>query len=285
MTLPAGWGYLLHKAGPSEPLLSETSQRENRRSTRVLAHVPIIVAGAEAGGRRFEARGETLVVNKQGAKIQTHKRLTVGTTVRITCVPTRKSQEARVVWVDEQFGTIAVLRFGVELERPENFWGIYLPPEDWGEPAGGEEGSVAARVAALGRKRHERPETPASPAGAEAGADSAGFMVPLDSRSGHPELSRRVVKIPRKGVEVFVRGISSARIPFQEKTLLRRAESDEVTVHVRLVMDVPGAPLRVVFPRENLILKARTSGVSSERERGKWKLWIKFTDPIRLLPG
>jgi hypothetical protein len=47
--------------------------------------------------------------------------------VSITIRSQQRSQRARVVDVDEARQD----EFGIELEKPENFWGVYFPPADW----------------------------------------------------------------------------------------------------------------------------------------------------------
>ena len=41
---------------------------------------------------------------------------------------TGKKAEAEVVWSDPE----KPLTYGVELARPQNIWGLGLPPDDWG---------------------------------------------------------------------------------------------------------------------------------------------------------
>jgi len=97
-----------------------------RRSTRVMLTVPVIVSGIDENGRPFETEGKTLCVNKHGAKIRIGHPLRCKE-VCITIRSQQRSQRARVVYVDEAHEG----EFAIELEKPENFWGVYFPPADW----------------------------------------------------------------------------------------------------------------------------------------------------------
>ncbi|MGH9862706.1 MAG: hypothetical protein ACRD35_04710, partial [Candidatus Acidiferrales bacterium] len=111
----------------------------DRRSTRVLIEIPIVLSSVKTRGIPFEAPAVTMIVNKHGAKVRTTKHMQVGTYVRVTNPSTNRSQLARVAWVGKSDDTIARLAFGIELLDPENFWGIYLPPADWLEARSWEE--------------------------------------------------------------------------------------------------------------------------------------------------
>ncbi len=46
--------------------------------------------------------------------------------VRVAMLAPYKWRVGQVVWADS-----GESEYGIELYRPENFWGIYFPPEDW----------------------------------------------------------------------------------------------------------------------------------------------------------
>ena len=92
-----------------------------RRSTRIEADVLI-----EVQGERFAYAGETVTVNLHGALIRIAAPLNAGDRVTVHVHHTGKSAVARVVFAD-----LELSRFGIELERPENIWGIATPPADW----------------------------------------------------------------------------------------------------------------------------------------------------------
>jgi hypothetical protein len=97
-------------------------RRTSRRSTRVPIQVRI-----EVHAQRIIFAGETVIVNLHGALIKTLEPLERRTHITLHVALTGKSAAAQVVFVDpEDAHTV-----GVELSRPQNIWGISLPPEDW----------------------------------------------------------------------------------------------------------------------------------------------------------
>lgn len=210
------------------------------------------------------------MVNKHGAKIRVLEWLEEGMRVEVT-LPTRKlTRPATIVWVDECDRTEAEIEFGVELESAENFWGIYFPPDDWEEPDSWEEAEAAAA-------EPPAPLVLPSPEAGPAAKPTASASVPAAAASrscgdGH-------LAIPAKGAEVFVRGMSAVHIPFQEKTTLRPVGKGEATIDVRPVVDV-GVTLQVILPDSQRALKARTAAVGDRRHEGRWRMWIKFLDPV-----
>jgi PilZ domain len=109
-------------------ILSMTPFRESRRSSRVPLRVAIAVEGDAA---KLTCDGETVVVSLYGALISTAIGLTVGMRVSIHVYLTDKRAKGRVVYVDPK----NPLRCGIELDKPQNIWGVPLPPEDWDESA------------------------------------------------------------------------------------------------------------------------------------------------------
>ena len=95
---------------------------ESRRSTRVRF-------GIEAHGisEPLACEGETMVVNLHGALILTPVALRVGLKISIHVHRTDKRAAAEVVYVDPD----QPRHCGIKLERPENIWGLLLPPDDW----------------------------------------------------------------------------------------------------------------------------------------------------------
>ena len=71
--------------------------------------------------------GETIVVNLHGALILTGIELRIGMRIWIHVYLTDKRATARVVCVDSE----NPLQCGIELDKPQNIWGISLPPDDW----------------------------------------------------------------------------------------------------------------------------------------------------------
>jgi hypothetical protein len=99
---------------------------EQRRSTRVPLDVSIEVEG-EVG----TLKGTTVVVNLHGALIRIVRQLPLGADITVTVYLTGKSASARVVFVSMEDPWMC----GIELERPQNIWGVSLSnvPDDWRE--------------------------------------------------------------------------------------------------------------------------------------------------------
>jgi PilZ domain len=103
---------------------SELISRESRRSTRVPLRVLIEVQdGVES------LTGETVIVNLHGALISTSIELNAGTAISVYVYLTDKRARAQVVHVDPENR----MRCGIELEKPQNIWGVPLQPKDWEE--------------------------------------------------------------------------------------------------------------------------------------------------------
>ncbi|HXY08718.1 MAG TPA: hypothetical protein VEI52_12835 [Terriglobales bacterium] len=73
--------------------------------------------------------GETVVVNLHGALILTAVALRVSMKISIHVLLTDNRAAAEVVYVDPD----QPRHCGIQLERPENIWGVPLPPDDWHE--------------------------------------------------------------------------------------------------------------------------------------------------------
>jgi hypothetical protein len=104
----------------------EPGARESRRSTRVRLKVEIEARGLS---EPLTCEGETLVVNLHGALILTAVALRVGMKISVHVRLTDKRAAAEVVYVDPD----QPRHCGINLERPENIWGLSLPPDDWHE--------------------------------------------------------------------------------------------------------------------------------------------------------
>jgi hypothetical protein len=103
----------------SKPML-----RQSRRSTRVSLKVTIEIDGLAAPLR---TEGETIIVNLHGALISTATALDVGVRISVHVYLTDKRATAHVVYIEPE----NLLHCGIELEKPQNIWGVSLPPEDW----------------------------------------------------------------------------------------------------------------------------------------------------------
>ena len=114
-----------HKRGAWR-MTSKPFARESRGSTRVRLKVVIDARGVS---EPLTCEAETFVVNLHGALILTAVALHVGMKISIRVHLTGKSATAEVVYVDPD----QPRHCGIKLERPENIWGLSLPPDDWHE--------------------------------------------------------------------------------------------------------------------------------------------------------
>src|SRR6185503_20614420 len=107
-------------------------QERGRRSSRVLVSLALAVSGQKSDGSHVSGAAETILVNRHGAKIRSAVPLEPKMEVRVAMLAPYKWRVGQVVWADS-----GEREYGIELYRPENFWGIYFPPEDWelGVPA------------------------------------------------------------------------------------------------------------------------------------------------------
>jgi len=85
----------------------------------------------EGGSQNLACEGETIVVNLHGALLTTAIRLAQGLKISVQVFLTGKRSGARVAYVDP----FDPLRCGIELDHPQNIWGVPLPPADWTEPS------------------------------------------------------------------------------------------------------------------------------------------------------
>lgn len=95
-----------------------------RRSTRIAADVLI-----EVQGEKFAYAGETVTVSLHGALVRISAPLQVGDRVTLHAQGTSRSAGAEVVFADAEAS-----EFGIELDNPENIWGMPDPPADWVTP-------------------------------------------------------------------------------------------------------------------------------------------------------
>ena len=69
------------------------------------------------------------MVNLHGALISIATQLSIGMTISVYVYLTDKRAKAQVVYIDPE----NPMRFGIELDKPRNIWGVPLPPDDWKE--------------------------------------------------------------------------------------------------------------------------------------------------------
>jgi hypothetical protein len=228
---------------------TSSGSEQKRRSSRVLLSVPIVISGPD-----FEVEGETIDVNRHGAKIRTSYRLSLGMEVRVTIASTGQSRPARVVLLE-------VGEFGIELETPENFWGVYSPPSDWQEKDGLPENCFPKTLSPDDVGVSD--ETPAP------GSQTATAMLPP-------------IEIPSEGIEVIVSGLNGIHMPFQEQTVLIPVSNDSARIAIKQMVDT-GARLRLMITSRNRTVTARVVGITARKHEDKWITWVEFSGDVHLV--
>jgi len=109
---------------------------EARRSTRIERSVPLIVFGQNRMGEPFVERTVSTSVNLHGCRYPSRHDYGVGSWITLQVVglnvePKLPSVRARVRSVHPSQSARELQQVGVELESPENVWGIAVPPQDW----------------------------------------------------------------------------------------------------------------------------------------------------------
>jgi hypothetical protein len=105
--------------------MTKPDLNDSRRSARV--PLKLLISLEDSTHRTCEA--ETEIVNLHGALINAAIELPYGAEISIHVYLTGKYAKARVVFIN----FLNRRQCGVELEQPENIWGVSLPPDDWSE--------------------------------------------------------------------------------------------------------------------------------------------------------
>ena len=101
---------------------------EHRRSERLLITVPIRIEGVDRNGEKFSEESRTIVINRQGARINLKRPVTPGALLLISTHLAHRSATFRVVGPTRP-PTGEGGEWGVEcLEPNSNIWGIGFPP-------------------------------------------------------------------------------------------------------------------------------------------------------------
>jgi len=116
--------------GPAHISRPSAAGADRRRSERLLLTVPILVEGLDPKGQRFSENTRTLVINRQGARIQLKHPVTPGSMLEITTLVGRRRANFRVVGPTKPLSAEGG-EWGVEcLEEKDNIWGIAFPPPE-----------------------------------------------------------------------------------------------------------------------------------------------------------
>jgi hypothetical protein len=227
-------------------LMKQITVERGRRSSRVLVTLPLAVSGQKSDGSHVSGAAETILVNRHGARIRSSVPLEPSMEVRVAMLAPYKWRVGQVVWADN-----GEKEYGIELNRPENFWGIYFPPEDW------ELGLPTVTVLSA----QEASET--------------GGLRAVKKPAAEPPAENLPLLIPEGGTIAVLRGLASNGLPFQERDLILPVGEHHGSMLIGPMVDV-GAPMSVIFSKES-VEPAVVSAVSHNREYGRWRTWLHFS--------
>jgi hypothetical protein len=225
-------------------------QERGRRSSRVLVSLALAVSGQKSDGSHVSGAAETILVNRHGAKIRSAVPLEPKMEVRVAMLAPYKWRVGQVVWADS-----GEREYGIELYRPENFWGIYFPPEDW------ELGVPAVTVM-----------NPATVSGANSARVATQAETPESSESPS---ETQALQIPEGGTIAILRGLASNGLPFQERDLILPVGERDATMLIGPMVGL-GSKLQVIFSK-NCVEDAVVTATSHSREYDRWRIWLNFS--------
>jgi hypothetical protein len=167
--------------------------------------------------------------------------------VRVAMLAPYKWRVGQVVWADS-----GEREYGIELYRPENFWGIYFPPEDW--------------------------ELGVPPVTVMSAAASSGATQPSVAMRSEPlseTAEAQSLQIPEGGTIAILRGLASNGLPFQERDLILPVGERDATMLIGPMVSL-GSKLQVIFSK-NCVEDAMVTATSHSREYDRWRIWLNFS--------
>jgi hypothetical protein len=194
-------------------------------------------------------------VNRHGAKIRSAVPLEPKMEVRVAMLAPYKWRVGQVVWADS-----GEREYGIELYRPENFWGIYFPPEDWelGVPAV----TVVSTATVSGASQSQ---------------------VATQPETSEESTDARALQIPEGGTIAILRGIASNGLPFQERDLILPVGERDATMLIGPMVGL-GSTLQVIFSK-NCVEDATVTATSHSREYDRWRIWLNFSRVLLVAKG
>ncbi len=107
------------------------TSRSSRRSSRISVSIPVEVYYRESAGREIRVHANTDLVNKHGARFTSKHSFPIDSEVILSIPHMQKQQHCRVAWVSQEADKQNNYEVAVELEHPDNFFGVQFPPDDW----------------------------------------------------------------------------------------------------------------------------------------------------------
>src|SRR5215472_4067700 len=120
----------------SESGANPNAELRQRRSTRIVQAVPLVVTGVDALGRPFVERTSSLILNCHGCRYQSKHYVLKNMWVTLEIPHPETGQpprgvRGRVAWIQRPRTVRQLFQVALELEVSGNVWGIAFPPEDW----------------------------------------------------------------------------------------------------------------------------------------------------------
>jgi hypothetical protein len=223
------------------------ANERGRRSSRVLVSLALAVSGQKSDGSHVSGAAETILVNRHGAKIRSTVPLEPKMEVRVAMLAPYKWRVGQVVWADS-----GESEYGIELYRPENFWGIYFPPEDW-----------------------ELGVPPVTVVNSMTGIGATQPHIPAVTESSSESDSAQSLQLPEGGTIVILRGLASNGLPFQVRDLILPVGERDATMMISPLVSL-GSKLQVIFSK-NCVEDAMVTATSHSREYDRWRIWLNFS--------
>jgi hypothetical protein len=122
----------------------------DRRSTRIEQSAHLTVRGTDASRVPYQENVSTLSISCHGCRYLSRNKVLLGDIVTLEVVHFRTggskyATPARVRSVKQLAANEMLFDVAVELESPQDIWGIASPPEDWGEFSRLEASGIPAR--------------------------------------------------------------------------------------------------------------------------------------------
>lgn len=219
-----------------------TRPEHPRRSSRVLVALPLTVSGQKSDGVHVSGDAETVMVNRQGARIRSTVILEPQMELRVSLLTPYKWRVAKVIWANPGQN-----EYGIELYRAENFWGIHFPPEDW--------------------ESHLPPVVV--------------YREPSRGPLKDTELERvqSEIRIPQAGAQVILRGQGDPD-PFQAQGVLVPLGEHHGAMLVAQLTGL-GSSVSVIFGK-NVVEDAAIAAIAHSREDDCWRIWLQFAHRLRV---
>jgi hypothetical protein len=273
---------------------------ERRRSARVSDSRPLIIRGYDLLGQPFEERTTTLNLNLHGCRYASKHHLPKNTwlTIELPKNLGRRNMRARVAWIQRPHSVREFFQIAVELESPENIWGVDSPPVDWTADAplyhssagsgAQEEQNETVNQPGHQTGRHMTDMNDSAFAASEVGAGAGPEFAPAaDSpflRQLHAELERHAAKAIETATERAEEKIRRSQVELDEK---RTVTSEDLARQFHGELERAQAEARDEFLRQLAERRAEAlveiQGQSEENLRRAKELLAEFDQKIHSL--